>query len=296
MKDWRELKPHKLNVFPPMQDWEFDELKMSILKNGYDSRQPIKVYVKDEVPLGIIDGANRHRACLELNIIPYISHFYGSESEAMEYILKTNVRRNLNAGQKAAVVLDMKDVVKKIRKEASESRASNLPNSKNKKKVPRVRTAESISKIANVSERTVAQAIKIKKVDPELYEAVKDGKISAKSAYNQIQDKIRKSDVWDFKQDRAKNWIKWATQDALDAKKNEFYDIWFERYEKVQSGEVKLFPFEFELTIKDWDGKCIYDQKMREQNSKYEASNPKSAASFIDYHKATKESPAIKKD
>lgn len=295
MKDWRELKPHKLNVFPPMQDWEFDELKMSILKNGYDSRQPIKVYVKDEVPLGIIDGANRHRACLELNIIPYISHFYGSESEAMEYILKTNVRRNLNAGQKAAVVLDMKDVVKKIRKEASESRASNLPNSKNKKKVTRVRTAESISKIANVSERTVAQAIKIKKVDPELYEAVKEGKISAKSAYNQIQEKLTKFDTDLNTQKRARKKIDSGIQRALDVKKEEFLKICLERYEKMYaSDDIKAFPFEFELTLKDWDGKCVHEQNMKEMNAKYGVKT--STASFIDYHKATKESPAIKKD
>ena len=34
MKNWRELKPHKLNVYPPMQDWEFQELKESILKKA----------------------------------------------------------------------------------------------------------------------------------------------------------------------------------------------------------------------------------------------------------------------
>ena len=66
MKDWKELKPHKLNQFPAMQDWEFEELKKSVAK-GFDKRMPIVVYVEDNGDKGIIDGANRHRACVESN-------------------------------------------------------------------------------------------------------------------------------------------------------------------------------------------------------------------------------------
>ena len=290
MKNWRELKPHKLNVYPPMQDWEFQELKESINK-GYDDRYPIVVHVMGDEVLGIIDGANRHRACLETNMIPLISRFYGDEKKAMEYILKTNNRRNLNAGQKAAVVLEMKDIVKKIRKEAAESRTSNLPNGKNKKKVPRVRTAESISKIANVSERTVAQTIKIQKVDPQLFEAVKEGKISAKSAYNQIQDKIKKNDKDLENQRFAKLIVKGATSQALEVAKHELLAKALERIEYVEANNIKSFPFKFVLTLEDWDGKCTREASRK----KLEAETPVSAASLIDFHRASKESPAIKK-
>jgi len=120
MKDWKELKPHKLNQFPAMQDWEFEELKKSVAK-GFDKRMPIVVYIEDNGDKGIIDGANRHRACLESNIIPLIREFYGTYKEAMEFILKTNVRRNLSAGQKAAVVLDMDEVINELVEAAAKS-------------------------------------------------------------------------------------------------------------------------------------------------------------------------------
>lgn len=250
MKDWKELKPHKLNQFPAMQDWEFEELKKSIAK-GYDDTMPIVVYIEENGNKGIIDGANRHRACLETNTIPLIRDFYGSYEKAMNFILKTNVRRNLNSSQKAAVVLDMDEVVNELVEAAARSMQSTQFKSSNDGGYPEVptvgRTRKAIADIAGVGQNIVAEAMKVKKVDPELYEYVKEGKISARSAYNQIQDKIISSDRNRDIQRRAKQLVKKSITTALENQKDELYELAIDAVTKAYDEEAKTFQFKLKI-------------------------------------------------
>lgn len=252
MKDWKELKPHKLNQFPAMQDWEFQELKKSINK-GFDERMPIIVYIEENGNKGIIDGANRHRACLETNTIPLIRDFYGSYQKAVDFILKSNVRRNLSAGQKAAVVLDMDEVINELVEAASIRmnsgvKAESDPGAVLHQGQNEPRTAKVVADMAGVGARTVNQAKKIKEVDPELYEYVKSGNISADSAYNQIKDKVISADRDLDIQRRAKQLLKSSVAQALENQKDELYELALETVTKAYDEEAKTFEFNLKIT------------------------------------------------
>lgn len=251
MKDWKELKPHKLNQFPAMQDWEFEELKKSVAK-GFDKRMPIVVYVENNGDKGIIDGANRHRACVESNIIPLIREFYGTYQEAMEFILKTNVRRNLSSGQKAAVVLDMDEIVNEL-VEAASIRMNNGvkvesdPGSRGNQG----RISEVIADMANVGRQTVTRTMAIKEADPELYEHVKQGTVSARAAYDRVREREIEADEELSMQRRAKRLLRDAVAIALDIKKEELYQSALQTVKDTYSNGLSEFDFELDIIIKN---------------------------------------------
>ena len=242
---WRELRPHVINQFPAMQEWEFTELVKSI-EDGYDDRHPIYVFKGDEdSEWGIIDGANRHRACLETGVIPTVKEFYGSYEDAMKFIMRTNTRRNLTAGQKAAVVLDMDGIVSKLVEEASKKFQGGF-NQHVDTGDHKLNTAKSLGDMAGVGSTTVKHAQKVKQHDPELYSYVKSGQVSAKSAYNQIQDKIADGDLKLSQQRTAKSILKNAIQVAIDEAKDELYN---EALNRVENSESNNVSFKLKLTL-----------------------------------------------
>ena len=94
------MQRHKFNIFPEMQPEDYIRLKNDMAKNGYDSTMPIMIYQGD-----IIDGWNRFKACCELGIEPVTAEYKGSDADAIEYIMRTNKRRNLNSSQWACIAL-----------------------------------------------------------------------------------------------------------------------------------------------------------------------------------------------
>ena len=222
--NWKEYKKHVINQFPPMSDVEFNELKES-LKKGFDNTMPIITYQGvDDKMAGIIDGANRHRACVELGIIPIFRQFYGTYEEAMAYIFKTNVRRNLLAGQKASIILDTDGIVAKLMEEGATRSKANLVSSTDGLPVGHQgKTAQKLADMAGVGRDSINWTKKVKQHDPALYHHVKEGSISAKSAYNQIQERIAQGDAELGNQRRAKALLKDALQNAIADVKDDFY-------------------------------------------------------------------------
>ena len=242
MINWRELQVHPLNQFPAMQDWEFSELKESISK-GYDDEFPIIVYKgSEDSGHGIIDGANRHRACLETGTIPLIKEFYGTYEQAMVKILGTNIRRNLSQSQKATVVLDMDGIVSKL----VEDGAKRVNQHSGGETGFPGKTADKLAEMSGTSNMTIKQAKKVKQHDPALYEHVKSGNISAKSAFNQIQDRIAQGDESLRKQRLAKSILKNAIQDAINESKDELFA---EALRRVESTEKNQIDFKLKLTL-----------------------------------------------
>ena len=239
--NWREYKPHVLNQFPPMQDDEFNELKES-LEKGFDESMPIVIYKGegDAVP-GIIDGANRHRACLETGTVPLFKEFYGSYDKAMAYILRTNVRRNLTAGQKAAVVLDMDHIVVRLVEEAAKRQDLGLPVTQGG------RTSTKLAEMAGVGPSTMKFSQKVKQHDPQLYQYVKSGQISAKAAYGQIQDRIADGDKHLAMQRRAKSILKNAIQEAINESKDELYEAILDELNSLN--EDQQLNFKLKITV-----------------------------------------------
>jgi len=116
-----EYKKHRFNIYPEMQPEEFERLRANIFANGYDKSYPIWIFEGE-----IIDGWNRYRACDSLGIEPYIQHFEGSAIDAMQLVIRSNDRRDLNSSQRAIIAVEAEEVVAALKAEAAKRYAENV--------------------------------------------------------------------------------------------------------------------------------------------------------------------------
>jgi hypothetical protein len=83
-------------MLPEMDGQSLEELKGSIQNDG----QRVLIIVNGKV---LIDGRNRLRACLALNIQPKVTEYHGQESALLIYHLNV-MRRDLTVDQKAQLL------------------------------------------------------------------------------------------------------------------------------------------------------------------------------------------------
>lgn len=100
MSDETAREYHEVaNIFPLLQGEEFEELKADIAANGL--REPIWLHSDGR----IIDGRNRHRACIETGTPPKFRTWDGSGS-LVAFVVSMNLkRRHLTSSQRAMVAL-----------------------------------------------------------------------------------------------------------------------------------------------------------------------------------------------
>lgn len=86
------------NIFPLMQGEEYEGLKADIKANGL--LEPVWLHPESHT---IIDGRNRHRACVDLGIAPKFRYWDGKGS-LVSFVVSLNLkRRHLNESQRAMV-------------------------------------------------------------------------------------------------------------------------------------------------------------------------------------------------
>ena len=107
------MNRHKFNIFPEAKPEDYSRLIDDIQANGYDQDQPVITYQG-----AILDGWNRNKACVELMIKPPTKEFVGSDFEALQLVMRTNKRRNLNSGQWATIAVEAEEVMGAIKEEA----------------------------------------------------------------------------------------------------------------------------------------------------------------------------------
>lgn len=174
------MQKHKYNFFPELSEDEFDRLKDNIKTNGYDDNLPIVLYDGQ-----ILDGWNRHRACLDLNIKPSTIEFTKSDSEALDFSIRANKdRRHLSSSQMAALAVNAEPFYnaiaekteierRKIQGESKSLSGNKLPDNKDQPR--QERTAEKVAKAFNTNNRYVKEAKKLRKERPEVFEQVLSG-------------------------------------------------------------------------------------------------------------------------
>lgn len=170
------MQRHKYNIFPPMNDDEYAILKADISKNGYDQDQPVIVYDG-----AILDGWNRYRAACELGV-PYAERdFDGTPVQAIEYVMRTNKRRNLTSSQWACIAVEADEIVTEIKRAAKERQIANLRKGEDfpvMEKIPereKETSSQTIANIFNTNEKYVRDAERLKAEKPEVFERVKSG-------------------------------------------------------------------------------------------------------------------------
>lgn len=157
----KNLSIHPLaNMFPLMEGPSFDALVEDIKCNGL--REPIVL-----LDGAILDGRNRHRACLEAGISIRTEQFSGDDP--VGFVWSANfLRRHLDESQKAMAAV----------------RRANLKNGQTKRSAPVQSISQSdAAKQAGVSTRTVASAAAVVKDGiAELVRRVEAGEVTVKVA------------------------------------------------------------------------------------------------------------------
>lgn len=182
------------NIFPLMSGEEFDELKADIKQNGL--LEPIWLH-----PDGcIIDGRNRHRACLDTGVEPKFKT-WDSEGSLVQFVISLNLRRrHLTSSQKAMVAIDilpMLEVEARERQRLAGELYGELHPKKSQeleeispqaleteKRQPQAR--EIAASIVGTNEKYVSDAKRIVEKSPELAKKVRDGKVSIAKAKREI--------------------------------------------------------------------------------------------------------------
>lgn len=99
MMEIANYKIHPLaQKVPEMTPNEYRQLKESLQQTAQTA--PIITYQGE-----VIDGRHRLKACLELGFIPWIKEYEGDKPVA-QYILSTNIRRNLTKVQRQQMLAD----------------------------------------------------------------------------------------------------------------------------------------------------------------------------------------------
>lgn len=94
-----DIEYHPLSaLFPLLEGEAFDEFVADIKAHGL--REPIILYQGK-----ILDGRNRHRACIEAGVKPLYCTFSGSHADAQAYVVSVNIcRRHLTPEQKRQLI------------------------------------------------------------------------------------------------------------------------------------------------------------------------------------------------
>jgi N6-adenosine-specific RNA methylase IME4 len=169
-------------VFPPMNDAEFEALKADIEAHGV--RQPAWTYEKK-----IIDGRHRWLACEALKKKCPVKEFKGNNPLA--FVISMNVRlRKLTPSQLAFAALEIEKA------EAGRAKVRQIAGGKNK--VPEIipEAGESREKAAaavGINSHYVSDAKRIREKAPEIAERVWRGELTITQAKREMKEQERES-------------------------------------------------------------------------------------------------------
>src|ERR1035437_7701549 len=180
------MKKHEYNILPEMNQEQYLELKNDIIENGYDDRYPIWLYEND-----IIDGWNRHKICDELQITPNYETFTGTTLQAVQFVLRSNNRRDLSSIQRACVTVELQPIIDlleaEVEKERREKQAATLTETLKSgvkdKKLSQTKEAHEndtntkLAKLKGTNRTYIAKAKKLKNENPEMFEKLKKGEV-----------------------------------------------------------------------------------------------------------------------
>lgn len=188
-----DLQPHPVaNIFPIMNQADFDALKADIATNGL--LEDIWLHPDGR----IVDGRNRYRACCELGIEPGFRTYAGSlEPPALvQFVVSLNLkRRHLDSGQKAFVALEVEQVLAEAAREKERERKTQPKNFTDelltfqrfeKSITDASSSVAQAAAIMGTNRQYVSDAKRIYEQAPDLAQAVKRGDMKITEARRQL--------------------------------------------------------------------------------------------------------------
>lgn len=185
--EWLETEIHReyhevSNIFPLLEGEEFEALVVDIAENGL--LEPIWL---DSNGL-ILDGRNRHRACIEAGTEPQFRIWLGKGS-LISFVASMNLyRRHLTASRRATVAANMIPIFQAEARERQRGGQGGtllqaiLPEAKSDKGLSRDKVAE----IMNVSSGYVRDSLRLKREAPELFDEVDRGNMNIPQAMREL--------------------------------------------------------------------------------------------------------------
>ena len=182
MADWLQQEMNRRyhevsQLFPLMQGEEFEQLKADIAANGL--REAIWLHPDGS----IIDGRNRHRACIETEIRPEFRAWNGGGS-LVGFVISMNLhRRHLTSSQRAAIALDvlplLEEEARKRQAHGQTAPGKTLPQNLAEASGE---AREQAAILLNTNRQYVSDAKKLKQEAPEIFEQVRAGELSIPEA------------------------------------------------------------------------------------------------------------------
>lgn len=184
--DPKLLKPHPLaHLIPDMRPDEWQGFYRDIATRGI--KTPLEVLGDGTV----IDGRHRLKAALELGMekVPIIDAPLSGDSPEV-YMMKAAVlRRHLTDDQRACIAELWKEENKK---EHGETQTKDTFGRFAPRGTERIDTRAEASALFKVPRKKMAKVAKVRKTDPDLFEAVHRGETTLNKAYQKV-DKARKT-------------------------------------------------------------------------------------------------------
>lgn len=158
------------NIFPLLEDDEFDDLVEDIRLNGL--REPIVL-----TPDGrILDGRNRYLACRAVKLNPWLETTEELPENWPSFVISKNIRRrHLTPSQLATVAVEL---VIGMSDDRDPAKPANLPG--------RSSQVDAATRLG-VSERHVRDAVRVKRASKELFQLVKAGKVAVDVAAKTVR-------------------------------------------------------------------------------------------------------------
>ena len=190
------LRPHpQASAVPAVSEEAYAAVKASIGARGI--QVPLEITGEGVV----LDGHARLRAARELGIGEVDVSVVAPGNE-LEHILRAALdRRQLTPSQATAVAANLAQVTEH-QLEAAERRLANLRRGPDEATLParddpetQQRTRALVASLAGTSERTAQDVLTVQKHNPELFERIAQGRISANTAASQVRRAIRDATI-----------------------------------------------------------------------------------------------------
>lgn len=242
MQKMSQLDSHPIaDIWPMMSDEEISALAADIKEQGLI--EPVWIYEGK-----ILDGRNRARACVIAGVSIETKTYTGDNPVGFAFSLNEK-RRHLSSGARAALAVEAKPLYEAEAKkrhakavaESNKNRATptpqqsadmDQPRQKPKAETPRAEreSRTQAAKDFGTNHRYVNQAEKVKAQAPEVFEKLKQGKVSMQDAMREVRKKPTNpwlDDETDRKEivqggssvvanaERDKNLIQWAESKGL---------------------------------------------------------------------------------
>jgi DNA methylase len=204
LSDVENIEFHRYaDLFPMMQADEFSSLVENIKQHGL--REKVWLFQGK-----ILDGRNRYKACLQSGVTPEFRQFTGDENQALQAVISWNLeRRHLSSSQKAAIGVELEDLLAELERQAKERQKESIKFRDEKgRAIPVVQKIEqldedpmatrTISKAATVlgtNRQYVSDAKKLRQTSPDVHQQIKEGKVTISQAKKQQKQLEREEAV-----------------------------------------------------------------------------------------------------